>query len=228
MAVSRRRFLQQSALTAAACVAVPFEGWGQRQRGANEENAPEHNLLPGQSGQPHGDALQHLSRPQFEDVVGSGFKVSLTDNDPNPQWLRLIKVEDLPALVPVNPASMTVPPPKTSGAITVTSGFILSFTGAAAKALNQGTYIFEHDKLGRFSLLIVPNGKGEQSYTAVINRITQVSAPVASGGNASAGNPLPTPAEAGPIFHAQTGSAGQMMNQNDNGAQVRFDRRMPE
>jgi hypothetical protein len=174
MAVSRRIFLRHTALVAAACVTVPAHGWGST-KGLFSQNAPvkgKHLPTPNVS-KSDSDALAALTREHFSSAIGSGFKVSQTANDPQEQWLRLISVHDLPELAPVNLGLMAVAP-KGSAQSIPTSGFMVSFTGASSTALAQGTYLFEHDRLGHFALFIVPAGSGEQSYSAVINRIEAV------------------------------------------------------
>lgn len=164
MSVSRRRLLQNSALVAAACVASPISIWGAK-NGNNSTN----NSSPNQE---ESAALQNLDRAKFAAAIGSGFKVTPTSGKSNTVvWLRLLAVNDLPAIVPVNTGAMTVSPPKQSSAAMETRGFMLTFLGTMPKPLSQGTYMFEHSGLGKFSLLIVHDGPGKQTYTAVINRL---------------------------------------------------------
>jgi hypothetical protein len=162
MPVSRRKLLQNTVFVMAACAAGPLPVWAasnkNKNSGSETPNAAENA------------GLQHLSRTAFEAEVGSGFQVTPTTGKASPVWLRLLAVTDLPALVPVNPASMAVPPKQKSAQIQ-TSGFMLSFLGTLPKPLPQGTYTFEHSGLGKFSLLIVPDGRRSQTYTAVINRL---------------------------------------------------------
>jgi hypothetical protein len=51
--------------------------------------------------------------------------------------------------------------------------FHLRFRGVSGQILSQGTYCFQHQDLGRFSMFIVPNaGKaGAPTYEAVFNRL---------------------------------------------------------
>ena len=51
--------------------------------------------------------------------------------------------------------------------------FSLMFRGDASLSLNQDTYVIEHERLGRFSFLLVPmrSNKTGQQYEAVINRL---------------------------------------------------------
>lgn len=112
-----------------------------------------------------------LSRQAFESVVGSVFEVSPSSGNSHPVWLRLLAVNDLPALAPMNPGSMAVPPKPTSAPIT-TTGFMVQFSGPASQPLLQDTYRFTHDTLGQFSMFIVPGGPGSDTYTAVFNELS--------------------------------------------------------
>lgn len=52
--------------------------------------------------------------------------------------------------------------------------FALTFRGDDLKALNQNTYVIEHERLGTFSFLLVPMGRDSRDrprYEAVINRL---------------------------------------------------------
>jgi uncharacterized protein DUF6916 len=169
MAVSRRIFLRHSAVAAAACAVLPTQGWSSTHNPFSKSvNSKSHKTKPAVSKQ-DADALQALTRAHFTDAIGTGFKVSLPGHENDAQWLRLIAVNDLPTLPPANPGLMAVAP-KSTAPVVASTGFTLSFNGTAAKALPQDTYVFEHDRLGRFALLIVPAGPGQQSYSAVIVR----------------------------------------------------------
>ncbi len=53
-------------------------------------------------------------------------------------------------------------------------GFSLLFQGERTHSLRQNTYIIQHDKLGRFSMLLVPSVRKDKSahyYEAVVNRL---------------------------------------------------------
>lgn len=174
MAVSRRIFLRRGVLAAVAC-AIPVEGWGSQRRP---------NVSDGPARQTHGPT-DAMTKEAFLAAVGSGFKVSQSANDPKTQWLRLIAVEDLEPPAEPNTGLMAVLPRQLQ-ALTIVSGFSLSFTGAVGKELAQGTYNFEHDRMGKFALFIVPGTDGRQSYTAVINHSTsaaRVQAVSAGNGN---------------------------------------------
>ena len=51
--------------------------------------------------------------------------------------------------------------------------FSLMFRGHGSQSLTQNTYLIEHERLGRFSFLLVPMRKTKdgQQYEAVINRL---------------------------------------------------------
>jgi hypothetical protein len=51
--------------------------------------------------------------------------------------------------------------------------FSLMFRGDESLALNQDTYVIEHERLGKFSFLLVPmrSTKDGQQYEAVVNRL---------------------------------------------------------
>jgi hypothetical protein len=161
MSVSRRSVLWNSVLAALAFAASPLRSWS---RTPNSGPNPKPGNITGGS-------LQHLDRPAFTREIGTSFKVSPTSGKGDSVWLRLIKIEELPALVPVNSASMAVPPPKKTSAEVHTVGYMLIFLGTMAEQLRQDTYTFSHAGLGTFTLLLVPGPKGDQTYTAVINRL---------------------------------------------------------
>jgi hypothetical protein len=159
MSVSRRRLLRNSVFAAMACAAAPLQSWAGI-KNSPKKQTPVHPV--------DNAGLQHLERASFNREIGSSFQVSPVSGKSSPVWLRLLAVDDLPALVPVNVGAMTVPPKHASHPVT-TTGFMLSFLGLLTKPLPQDTYNFEHAGLGKFSLLIVPDG--HQKYTAVINRL---------------------------------------------------------
>ena len=149
-------------MAAAACTAAPLHAWN--------NNKPALDGTINHVRGPHG-----VSRQDFERIVGSSFKVSPTTGNAGTVWLRLLAVNDLPTLEPVNTGIMAVPPPATSAVST--TGFMLSFSGPGTR-LRQGTYAFEHAGLGKFALLIVPGGPGLGTYTAVFNLLVGTTAPV--------------------------------------------------
>ncbi|MEW6212881.1 MAG: hypothetical protein AB1631_31445 [Acidobacteriota bacterium] len=59
------------------------------------------------------------------------------------------------------------------GGVVVLDNFSLVFRGVHATALRQNTYRFEHTRLGKFDLFIVPAGSqgNMKFYRAVINRV---------------------------------------------------------
>lgn len=172
LAFSRRIFLRHGVLAAAACAANPFSAmaFGGRPTpiGGSEEADLQRTTETGSDNwQDHAAALDHLDRSAFSGAVGTNFKVFTTAGQ-SPVWVTLLAVEDLPALVPVNPASFAVPNNRT-GFAPASSGFVLLFGGSSP--VPQDTHLFEHQDLGRFALFTVPAANGQQIYTAVVNRL---------------------------------------------------------
>lgn len=164
MLVSRRKVLQHSIFTAVACAFGALPAW-------SAKNQIVFNNNPKQGGV-ESAGLQPLDRSAFEAAIETGFSVTPASGKDPGVWLRLLAVKDLPALAPVNTGAMAVPPPKQKSAAVQTTGFMLFFLGTLPKPLPQETYTFEHAQLGKFSLMIVPDKSGQQTYTAVINRLT--------------------------------------------------------
>jgi len=197
LAVSRRIFLHHGILAAVACAASPVFALGSQRSVGGSEDTGALSRQPSIGGsnnwQDHAAALQGMSREQFAGVVGTNFKVTLPGNA-QPVWITLQAVEDLPAIVPVNPASFAVPM-KQSSVAPSTSGFLLKFGGSTPVA--QGTYLLEHDSLGQFALFVVPAGNGEQVYTAVVNRLdspTIIAVPFSAGSGAGSAAKTTDPA----------------------------------
>lgn len=157
MTVSRRLFIRSCALAAIGCAATSRLAFAGSKKAGNASGSATtlDTPLPGRSA--------------FESQIGSTFAATPSGSQSATAWLVLAAVNDLPALAPVNPASMAVPPPKSRD--TKTSGFELSFTGGPVPGLAQGTYTFENSLLGKFSLFIVPTHPGSQSYIAVFNHL---------------------------------------------------------
>jgi len=171
MSVSRRKFLQHGVFTAAACATLPLEGLAQSRRSSEDIDAPgDKSSLKNGTGGSQGDTLEHLNRDSFAGAVGSGFQVSRDESGADSVWLRLLSVNDFVKPTPVNPANLAVQLKKPSFQ-PATTAFSLVFLGPAFQLLSQNTYVFRHDDLGTFRLFIVPNGLGQQTYTAVINRL---------------------------------------------------------
>lgn len=160
MSVSRRQFLQNTALAAIGCAAAPQLTWAGTKKPSAPTGTGDSNIID-----------VSISRQAFESEIGSSFKVTANAQS-QPAWLTLAAVNDLPPLAPVNPASMAVPPPKSNLPATKSTGFILSFIGGPAAGLAQGTYTFQNSALGTFSVFIVPTGTGSQSYFAVFNHVS--------------------------------------------------------
>src|SRR5947209_12740791 len=112
MSVSRRRFLQRGALTAAACASIPLQGWAAGNNRAGDKNTPDaRNDRPAIPTHSQGDVLAHLDRDSFASVIGSGFKVSRDASGKDAIWLRLLSITGF-AQADVSPAGMAVAPKK--------------------------------------------------------------------------------------------------------------------
>lgn len=165
MSVSRRKFLTKSAIAAAAFVAAPLPAAWSGVHQPSPDVTPSSHIF---------GKTAVLDRHAFEQAVGSHFQVSSKSGDFQPVWLTLLAVSDLPAIVPINPASMAVPPPKTFTSVT-TVGYLVTFN-SSAEPLPQGVYTFKHDVLGTFDLLIVPESHAGTTYTAVFNTLSSTAA----------------------------------------------------
>lgn len=106
--------------------------------------------------------LDALSRETFALYRGDRFAVQNGSFGGAGLWLANVSAWERPAA------------PQTAGrGVPVCECFTVSFEGHAHAPLAQGTYLFEHSRLGRFPLFIVPGAiRGNAiSYTATFNRI---------------------------------------------------------
>lgn len=98
-----------------------------------------------------------LSKKDFTRCLNSEFIIQSAGNKVK---TRLVQVADIP-----RPRGLDT---------TGREGFSLLFRGNRAQNLRQGTYIIEHEKLGKFSFLLVPSKDGDGSsnqYVATVNRL---------------------------------------------------------
>jgi hypothetical protein len=184
LAFTRRLFLRHGILAAlAASVGKPlFASSGGRAPQGLEGLDPLQGTSAKQSKsgtwQQHVTALNALGRDAFTRAIGTNFKVFLTDNSADSSqivWVTLLAVKDLPKIEPANDAGFAVPR-KGHAPVPTSSGFMLVFGGSSP--LPQATHLFQHNSLGNFAMLTVPDGP--QLYSAVINRLDQpalISAP---------------------------------------------------
>lgn len=166
-------FLRHGMLAAVACASGPLMALGSRSRpiGSDEEGSLGKNFSShsgSDNWQDHATALDRLGRDAFSGAVGTNFKVFPSAGESAPVWVTLFSVNDLPAPVPANSASFAVPNKGASFAL-ATTGFVLVFGGSSP--LSQGTHLFEHQEMGRFAMFTVPEGNGQQTHAAVINRL---------------------------------------------------------
>ena len=93
-----------------------------------------------------------LARADFARHLNTTFRVQASGS--RPVALKLIKISDL--------------------AGNKKAGFSLLFDGARGKVLSQDLYSFEHDEMGRFSLLMVPvvtRRRNQPHYEVIINKL---------------------------------------------------------
>jgi len=168
VAVSRRIFLQQGVLAAAACATTPLLALGSKHPiGRDDQTRELPNHSSGSSSwQDHSSAFDHLVRSQFANAVGTDFKV-IVEGSAQPTWVTLTAVEDLPAPATASPGSFAVPRQSAQGP--GTDGFMLSFWSSSP--LPQGSHLFQHSAIGSFALFTVPGGTNQQVFFAVVNRI---------------------------------------------------------
>jgi len=107
-----------------------------------------------------------LSKDTFMALKGSSFQVT---SGSDRQWMTLISVDDIPEPAPPDFARFAVQPKKSAPTPKLTT-FSLRFYGGIKK-LKQGTYTFQHEKIGEFRLFIVPSGDRQLFYTAIFNRL---------------------------------------------------------
>ena len=96
-------------------------------------------------------SLDQLSARHFQELVGTLFQV-LSE----PAFVVTLEL--------------------TAATVQAPGGFSLLFTGPIDRPLDQRTYPFEHERIGRFDLFIVPVGadRSGRQYEAVFNRRANV------------------------------------------------------
>ena len=107
-----------------------------------------------------GIALDQISFRDFANMVNTAFQVSLDSRTVERQ------------LVGAKPAAASIYA-GTQGEDASNEKFSLLFSGPAGEPLSQDTHNFEHQRIGRFQMFIVPVGPrepGHRYYEAVFNR----------------------------------------------------------
>jgi hypothetical protein len=181
MFVSRREFLRcGSFLAAGAILPVALTAQSGRHVAVNADGDGSIGLsgLQGNGALTH-PAAAHTLLPQWErqsflHCIGESFSVQSNDNQQ--VWLTLTALTDFPAAEPVDPASLNVPPPKSTAPAVVTEAYFLTLHAALSKPLAQGSYSFDHETMGPFSMFIAPGSDGE-TYVAVVNRLKSSAQP---------------------------------------------------
>ena len=97
-----------------------------------------------------------LNLESFEDQLGTNFSIKHETSSVN---MRLVRVTNFASQKQTEAGK---------------EGFSLLFRGPNQTTLKQDTYVIEHERLGRFSFLVVPVGTKDTRaphYEAVINRL---------------------------------------------------------
>lgn len=179
--VSRREFLRCGSLLAAGAVlpaALIAQSSRQGDIHLDGDGSIELSGLKGSNTLPQPGAA-HALLPQWERhsflrCVGESFSVQSKDSQQ--VWLTLTALTDFPAPLPVNPAILNVPPPKSLAPPVETEAYFLTLHAALNKPLAQGSYSFDHEKMGPFSMYISP-GSDSETYIAVVNRLKNAAIP---------------------------------------------------
>lgn len=159
MTISRRNFLKNgsmvgfSAVTTLGLTNLVFGQSGGAKKPVNSGSSP---VKPPEDGY---STLDSLTRESFQSVKSSTFIIN------HPTYGRIETfLKDVEDLTP------TIFKPYASKGIEC---FNLIFASQSSFDLPQGTYQFEHEKLGRFELLIVPGQRLRygRDYGAIINRL---------------------------------------------------------
>jgi hypothetical protein len=191
LAFTRRLFLRHGILAGlAASFSRPLFASSERRApqgldGSDPLQGPSARQIQSGTWEQHATALNTLGRDAFTGAIGTNFKVFLADNSADSSqivWVTLLAVGDLPKIATVSEANFAVPKKGQRSAPT-SSGYILTFAGSSE--LPQATHLFQHDSLGNFAMLTVPDGP--QLYSAVINRLDQpatIAAPTQPGESA--------------------------------------------
>ena len=180
MVVSRREFLRcGSFLAAGAILPAALTAQSGRHAGINPDGDGSIGLSGLQGSGALGERAAHALLPQwerqsFQHCIGESFAVQ--SKDTQQVWVTLTALTDFPALQPVNPASLNVPPPRSAAPTVETETYFLTLYAALSKPLAHGSYSFEHEKMGTFSMYIAPGGDG-QTYIAVVNRLKNLAPP---------------------------------------------------
>jgi hypothetical protein len=155
MFISRRSFLQAGVI--AAVVASTLRGaLAQRTSKATQGHRKGTSLEPVPY-EARKDRVFYLKRSSFAPYMNTPFRVRSTSSK-GAATLTLVAVTDLHG----------------SAAKDSEDAYSLLFTGARTKALAQDIYLFSHDALGEFTLLLVRVETRDEKhayYEAIINRL---------------------------------------------------------
>jgi hypothetical protein len=101
------------------------------------------------------DSLNYLSREHFEPFINTAIRIRNENGRTATIWLR--EAADLKEQINVDRGYTG-------------ESYRLSFEAPRKANLAQGTYDFDHEKLGQFSLFVAPVGESGIHYEAIINR----------------------------------------------------------
>lgn len=147
MTFTRRKFIQSSAMAAVAAALGHAAG--------GTVLGSETGLFAGTSEKgPH--PLSYLKREHFEPFINTTIKIRSEAG--RTAVITLREAADLKNQI------------NTDRGYTGES-FRLAFDSTRKTGLAQGTYHFEHENLGRFSLFLVPVGGSGVHYEAIVNRV---------------------------------------------------------
>jgi hypothetical protein len=153
MSFSRRKFLRSGTLVA-LCAGLPLKNVFAE---TLERSGPTTGKIL--AGHNHLDTILHLNRAAFARCLNTKFSLHYGEAKGE---LKLLEVNDL------TPESL-----RRSAEATGRECFSAVFLGSPSAPLPQATYAVTHEKLGTFSLLVVPNGEGKKGcyYEALFNRL---------------------------------------------------------
>jgi hypothetical protein len=159
MAISRRKFLKAGTLIAFSA-AIPLKASAALLAEPNDAQTLNTAANFPASKESLRSPISYYKRTTFAPLLNTEFQIH---GDPEKVKVKLVEVGDAAAT-------------KTSAeraARTRSESFSLVFKGSASQRLPQNNYTIEHAGIGKFSLFLVPVGRGKKGrhYQAIINRL---------------------------------------------------------
>lgn len=149
MNITRRNFVRLSGMGALSAVALGSVG---RVFGQALSDDGLYRIPAGDNSDP----LNYLLRAHFEAVVGTNFKAGIEGE--SAVTFRLKSVNDLSRDLNEKQGIRG-------------ESFSLVFENVSRQRAVPGIYVFDHEILGKFTLLLSPANKTQKTFEAVINRI---------------------------------------------------------